>query len=527
MKKFVLILSVLVTLVIISGCTEQSGSSKGLTISMKASPPEIFTGADTAIQVDIENLGTKTFRDVQVYLYDIGNLEFPYSRDLTLPKPGLPARGSNNYCQQKIAQGFGKCTEGEGDCDDLFGLTESECASGLACKTIGTSIWDRLVGSISRADICCDPADEELCAEKFKTWKLGDDHVSSEEVRFYEGFESCSYSNEKIRPNAFDSYMCRIHAPKSIIGDEETEFVRTKALFVTDFSIPVIASIINENEYQRRKAVNDLPSSPRSFTEDDGNMQIKVSFSADMPIVDRVSEEEYMYIDITNVGEGYLDEIRPQDIRIWDSSADEKDILGNAREVTPVDDEEEGFLDMILGRRTGQIVDSVKDRVGDLVDTDSGIVDSIQNLFDLDTVKDKIKFSKIGHEETGCIFDYQCKGDLECKSVSYLSISDNVCCKANENAVSDKTTKKVSCKTKAEQNPYVVDLASEIIQPGRCDIDDAGSPLKPIGDGKRFPRITCRLKLPNDVPFITNHVIIVTVGYEYELRQSTPVTIIR
>ncbi len=515
------------TLVIVSGCTQEGGSNKGLTISMKASPPEIFTGSDTAIQVDIENIGTKTFRDVQVYLYDIGNLEFPYSRDLTLPTPGLPARGSNDYCKEKIAQGFGKCTEGEGDCDDLFGLYESECASGFTCKTIGSSIWDKLIGFASRADICCADGDETYCAEKYKTWKEGDDYESSEEVRFYQGFEACSYSNEKIRPNAFDSYMCRIHAPTSIIGDEEIEFVRTKALFVTDFSIPVIASIINENEYQRRKTVNDLPSSPRSFVEDDGNVKIEVSFSADMPIVDRVSEEEYMYIKITNIGEGYLDEIRPQDIRIWDSSSDEKDILGNTREITPDDTEEEGFLDMILGpRRTGQLIDSIEE----YVDTDkieTGVIDSVKGLFDLDTIKDKIKFSKIGYEETGCIFDYQCKENLECKSVSYLSLSDNICCKANENAVVDETTKKVSCKTLAEQNPYVVNLSTQIIQPGRCDIDDSGSPLKPIADGKQFPRITCRLKLPNDVPFITNHVIIITVGYEYELRQSTPVTIIR
>ncbi len=497
--KITLIATLLILVILISGCTQSTtGSNKGLTISLKASPNEVFTGSSTSLQIDVENLGDRTFHDVRVFLYDIGTMKWPYKSEFDLPKQDIAPRGDNDYCETKIANGYGPCTEGEGDCDT------GECAAGLECRTVGSSLWEQLKNYLTRADICCSPgAPDDYCTELYELWAISEPKEADMTIT-EQGYSSCAYGNELVRPGEFDSFMCSLHAPSQILGGEEITYVRTKANFITEFSLPVIASIINEDEYHRRKTTGNLPSSPRSFSADDGNVQIDVKFSKDMPIVDRYGEDEYMYITVTNIGQGYLDEIRPQDIRIWDTTSEASE--GTTEKPVQEEEEDSSIWDMIFGR-SGRVT-------GGAI---SDFVENVLNDVGLDT--------GIGHGESGCMFDFQCSGDLLCKSATYLTPGKSACCNPNENVFME--FDEPVCKTLAEENPYVVDLATQIIQPGRCDIEQGMSPLRPLANGKTFPRITCRLQLPADVPFITNHVIIVTIGYDYELRQETSVRILK
>jgi hypothetical protein len=49
--------------------------------------------------------------------------------------------------------------------------------------------------------------------------------------------------------------------------------------------------------------------------------------------------------------------------------------------------------------------------------------------------------------------------------------------------------------------------------------------LSPIG--KEFPRIACELNLPEGVDYLNNHVIILNIDYNYDLRTELPIDIIR
>lgn len=493
--RFALLLPVLIILVVVSGCTQQqqSGSNKGLTITTKASPPEIFAGSgETDLQVGIENLGQQTFHNVRVMLYDIGDMYYPHNNILDTPKMYMPSRGDSDYCSAKIANGYGPCTLGEGDCDDILNSGQSECASPYTCRTLGSSIWSKLTNWLSQPDICCDPVmSDDDCLAYYENWAQGsDDYVS---MSSYAGFAACSHGNPTLRPGGFDSYSCKIQAPPSIVDKSETNILRTRATFETKFSTSAIASIVSESEYQRMKATNSLSSSPRSFSSDDGNIRVDVEFSEDMPIVDRPNKDAYMYVTITNIGNGYLDQIRPQDIVIYDTSSDSP--YGAIQSTQSSNGG--GLLDQILGIHTGNVLG----------------------------LEDISMTTGLQHGESGCLFDFQCADGLLCRSATYLTPIDNLCCSINEDAVL--VNGQAKCKPLSEINPYTVSLATEIIGPGDCDIDHRLSPLTPIGDGKHFPKITCHVALPSDVQSIVNHFMVVTVGYKYELRQDTPVRVLQ
>jgi len=44
---------------------------------------------------------------------------------------------------------------------------------------------------------------------------------------------------------------------------------------------------------------------------------------------------------------------------------------------------------------------------------------------------------------------------------------------------------------------------------------------------REFPRIACELNLPDDVTYLSNHVIIIELEYDYEIRKEVPVEIVR
>ncbi|MFH1420411.1 MAG: hypothetical protein ABIG30_00400 [Candidatus Aenigmatarchaeota archaeon] len=503
MKKLLLVFLIIIV-TIVSGCSSQPpASTPGLSISLAADPPEVFANSDTSLQFKIENNGDRTFHDIRVIVYDIGEMQEPRATSLQTPKPNIPSRGDNDYCTQKLASGYGPCQHGEGDCDSYSLLRSdisfsSECASGLECRTTGSGIWETLVNWLSKADICCSPGEsDDSCLQSFSAWASGSD---SDAIRFTtsEGIFSCAYGRETLRPNGLASYACNLRAPPAseMMLKIETTYVRTKSTFVTNISVPAIVGLIAEDEYIRQKNKGELSSGRSTFTKNDGNIQIDVSFSEPMPIVDRPDKEEYMYIDIRNVGDGVIDDIRPQDIVIWDTSATPSQGYGPMDTQTTITT----WIEDILGvSRNGRAVSGA--------------------LFE-----DVFIGTDMQHGEKGCLFDFQCAGNLMCKSATYLSPGDNLCCNPNEDSVMNQNGV-AQCKTLEQQNPYVVNLATEIVQPGECDIEKSRIPLRPSYDV--FPRITCKMKLPSNIKVISNHVFIITLGYRYEIRQELPITIMK
>ena len=57
-----------------------------------------------------------------------------------------------------------------------------------------------------------------------------------------------------------------------------------------------------------------------------------------------------------------------------------------------------------------------------------------------------------------------------------------------------------------------------------CNFDPLSTyhPLK-----KEFPSVTCKIVNPNNINYLSNDVVIINIDYEYELRESLPIKIIR
>jgi len=60
---------------------------------------------------------------------------------------------------------------------------------------------------------------------------------------------------------------------------------------------------------------------------------------------------------------------------------------------------------------------------------------------------------------------------------------------------------------------------------GRCDNTDPPVVLQP--DGKTFPKITCELKLPAGIKYISNYQTIINIDYSYEHRKTITVGIVK
>jgi hypothetical protein len=155
------------------------------------------------------------------------------------------------------------------------------------------------------------------------TLEIYDIGAIAEATRLVEGeTRACLHGVGVIEAGTFASRSCELTAPTTIEDDVITTEVKARATYFTTLNDAVTISAITEDEYRVRQAKGEITSSTPVFTSTDDNLQIKTSFSDDMPIIIRPDKDAFMYIDISNIGNGRIESIDSGNIHATVQSKD-------------------------------------------------------------------------------------------------------------------------------------------------------------------------------------------------------------
>ncbi|HLD39225.1 MAG TPA: hypothetical protein VJB05_02855 [archaeon] len=72
--RYAIIMITILSVLVISGCTSMT-TSDGLTVSLQADPPIVFSNSALDLHIDVDNRNVKTLRNVVVELFDTGMLK--------------------------------------------------------------------------------------------------------------------------------------------------------------------------------------------------------------------------------------------------------------------------------------------------------------------------------------------------------------------------------------------------------------------------------------------------------------------
>lgn len=123
--------------------------------------------------------------------------------------------------------------------------------------------------------------------------------------------QPCIASIPRLLSYEFQTYACWLDAPEIQEAYTSTE-VYARTSFDSEFSASQVFPIMSEQEYERRS----YASYPRSYSYRDRNVQVDIEFSDQLPLVMRQGKTYYAYLTISNVGNGFVSDIRPGDLTV-------------------------------------------------------------------------------------------------------------------------------------------------------------------------------------------------------------------
>ncbi len=127
----------------------------------------------------------------------------------------------------------------------------------------------------------------------------------------------CTKYVEELKKDEFQALTCTLTAPSTIAMPELTTTVSARVEFRSTLNVVQLIEMITEDAYLTKELTNDIIKKPKSYSYRDNNMEMQIEFSEELPIVVRESEK-YMYITIRNIGDGFVDDIPAEEIRITD-----------------------------------------------------------------------------------------------------------------------------------------------------------------------------------------------------------------
>lgn len=124
----------------------------------------------------------------------------------------------------------------------------------------------------------------------------------------------CSQTFDRLLPFEFQSMICKLDAPET----NATTQTQVNALVSFDSQLDAtqVFQVMTEDEYQNRAASGGYEPRPSKYIYQDKNVMIKVDFSEPLPLVVRPGKKYYIYFTITNIGDGFIQVIRPDDLTI-------------------------------------------------------------------------------------------------------------------------------------------------------------------------------------------------------------------
>ncbi len=144
-----------------------------------------------------------------------------------------------------------------------------------------------------------------------------------------------------ILPGEFRTFSCSFQA-RQINQDRVTTQLDAKASFDATFSAVQNMELLSESEYNNRLATGRVKLMPQSYTYSDRNIQLQLDFTDPLPIVVKEGRNFFVKFTIRNVGNGFISEIKPEDVQIiqkpsLDAGVLEGNVLQSVRIVTEGD----------------------------------------------------------------------------------------------------------------------------------------------------------------------------------------------
>jgi len=132
---------------------------------------------------------------------------------------------------------------------------------------------------------------------------------------------SCSQTSNEIRPGSLSTLQCTLRAPDSITGPVFRNNVHVRATYDSTVSGIAIIEAMTEDEYNRLKDAGKLRQLPLYYSFSDRNLKVEAEFDEN-PYVFVAGRKYYMKIKITNIGNGFAEQIT------FDKSTNIADRLG-------------------------------------------------------------------------------------------------------------------------------------------------------------------------------------------------------
>lgn len=136
----------------------------------------------------------------------------------------------------------------------------------------------------------------------------------------------CIASFPRMLPNEFQSIACLLYSPEKIEEPFTESEVNVRTTFDSELSAVQVFELVSEEEYERRAASGNYGSA-RSYTYSDRNVRLDVEFSDQPPLVMRPGKEYFVYLTVTNVGNGFMGNIMPGDLVIVPNNPRSESIL--------------------------------------------------------------------------------------------------------------------------------------------------------------------------------------------------------
>src|SRR3989344_439390 len=125
--------------------------------------------------------------------------------------------------------------------------------------------------------------------------------------------QTCGAVFPRLLPQEFQTISCRLDAP--LVNDSIGTEINVIASFASTFSASQTFEVLSESEYNRRRSVGFMQA-PKTYTYGDRYVRLDVEFSEAPPLVIAPDKKYFVYLTITNVGDGFLKDIVFGELRL-------------------------------------------------------------------------------------------------------------------------------------------------------------------------------------------------------------------
>lgn len=126
--------------------------------------------------------------------------------------------------------------------------------------------------------------------------------------------KECKKSVAELGPDRFETLSCKLFAPPTIPSPTFENIIEARVKYQDTFSVSKLIKVISREEYDLEMKTGRLELEPKTYSFSDNNIELTIDFSKEIPFVE--DRKENVYFTIRNIGNGFIDSLKPDDIRI-------------------------------------------------------------------------------------------------------------------------------------------------------------------------------------------------------------------